>query len=434
MTSRRDILKSAGLSFLSPNSLFVASASTPVQTPKQPIRHRTTRFGLNLHLDRFDDEAAFLQLAIAKSTGIQSIRGLVADLARIEPKPGQWSFAKVDRDLALLEEFRFESIGLLGYGVNWASTQAPNHVQEPAGSSFYPPDDLKIWAEYVQRTVGRYHKRINVWAPWNEPDNYDFFMSPYAGDVMNPEWYMERRKKFLEIQQLTYTITKSISPGALVLSGGFSMGGNTDKGFLPWLIDHGLLDCCDALDVHSYWGIKFLESTFVDVRASLEKAGKPKPIWFTEFGAGLRKDQSWIGTFGFDQIASLAAKTVVTAIALGLDRLFWYQGYTEGSETTTLDDPGYSMSVTDGPTPAYWSFATMVQVLRGARYNGPVEVNGGSARGHRFRIGRREVIVLWALSPDGLDNRTAAAKCQLNWRGRNIPIALSDRPTVLTAG
>jgi hypothetical protein len=194
------------------------------------------------------------------------------------------------------------------------------------------------------------------------------------------------------------------------------------------------LDFCDALDVHSYWGIKFLESTVTDVRALMEKAGKPKSIWFTEFGAGLRKDQSWIGTFGLDQIASLAAKTVATAIALGLERLFWYQGFTEGPDPTTLEDPGYSLSVTDGPTPAYWSFATMVQLLRGARYNGPAEVTGESAKGHRFRIGRHEVIILWALSPDGLDNRPAVAKCQLNWRGRNIPIALSDRPTVLTAG
>jgi hypothetical protein len=434
MTSRRDILKSAGLSFLSPNSFFVASKSTPVQTTKQPVRHSATRFGLNLHIDRFSDEAAFLQLAIAKSTGIQSIRGLEANLARIEPRPGQWSFDKVDRDLALFEEFGFEAIGLMGYGVAWASAQDPNHAQNPPSFSFFPPDDSNIWEEYVQRVVERYHEKIHVWAPWNEPDNFGFFMSPHAGDMRNPEWVMARRQKFLEIQQLTYTVTKRIDPNTVVLSGAFSLGGDYDNDFLPWLIEHGLLDFCDALDIHNYWGIKFLESTVTGVRDLMKKAGKLKPIWFTEFGAGLRKDQSWIGPFGFDQIASLAVKAVATAAALRLEGLFWYEGFTEGPDPITLEDPGLSLSVTDGPTPAYWSFSTAVQLLRGVRFDGPVKVTGGSAKGYRFSIGRRKVMILWALSPDGLDNRSAAAKCQFSWRGRNISIALSDRPTVLTAG
>src|SRR4029079_8848323 len=159
------------------------------------------------------------------------------------------------------------------------------------------------------------------------------------------------------------------------------------------------------------------------------------PIWLTEFGAALRKERSWIGMYELDQIASLAVKAVTTSAALGIERLFWYQGFTESPAPTKIDDPGsFSLSVTDGPTPAYWSFSAAAQLLSDARYKGPLRITGAPARGYQFSIGQREVIILWAVSPDGLDNRSLTEHCQFNWQGRKFPIALSERPTILMTG
>jgi len=192
------------------------------------------------------------------------------------------------------------------------------------------------------------------------------------------------------------------------------------------------MNYCDALDLHSYWGVKFLERTVLDARDLMKKAQASKPIWITEFGAAIRNDPSWIGTFGLDQISSLAIKAVVTAAALNLESLYWYQGFTDSTALTALNNAGYSLAVTDGPTPAYWTFANAIQLVRDARYIGPMAVTG-RGKGYRFGIGSRELIVMWALSPDGLDNRSLTTNCQFNWRGYDLPIALSDRPTVLSA-
>jgi hypothetical protein len=433
MRSRRGILRSAGLSLFASRSFVVAAANAAQGSSVQTSS--ATRFGLNVHLNRFEDAAAFLQLAAAKATGIKSIRGLALDLAQLQPQSGRWNFSKSDRDLELIDAFGFEAIGLLGYGVAWASVEDPNHNLSPAASSKFPPSDPNVWKEYAQLVIERYSKKIRVWAPWNEPDSFHYFMPSHSGDVANPTWLVRRREKFLEIQQLTYALTKRIDPDAVVLSGGFAMGGSYDKEFLPWLVEHGLLDHCDALDLHSYWAIKFLESTVAAARILMDKAGKRKPIWLTEFGAALRKERSWIGMYELDQIASLAVKAVTTSAALGIERLFWYQGFTESPAPTKIDDPGsFSLSVTDGPTPAYWSFSAAAQLLSDARYKGPLRITGAPARGYQFSIGQREVIILWAVSPDGLDNRSLTANCQFNWQGRKFPIALSERPTILMTG
>jgi hypothetical protein len=401
-------------------------------------RARRTSFGLNLHIDRFPPATAFLQLTRAKAAGVQSVRGLAAAFADILPAPARWQFAKSDRDLDFMQSLGFDIYGGLGYGAAWASVRDPNQLRNPRTWSKYPPDDLKVWEDYVIQTISRYRGRVHSWSPWNEPDHFGFFIPMPASDGKRDEAAVAaRRAAYLDLQKITYLAAKKADPNVTLLSGGFAMGGDYDRGFLPWLIDNGLLDYCDVLEIHTYWSIKNLEDVINQARELMRKAGKTRPIWVTEFGAALKSALvgPYIGSIEHEHIANMVPKALATALAFGVERFYWYQGYTEASATVPLSNSEYSLSVTDGPTPAFWSFAATALLLRDAEYVGPanLQMQQGAAKGYLFRRNDCEVAILWAVSPDGLDNKSAAAQCRFTWRNQTIPIQLSERPTVAAA-
>jgi hypothetical protein len=167
----------------------------------------------------------------------------------------------------------------------------------------------------------------------------------------------------------------------------------------------------------------------------MRKAGKTKPIWVAEFGAALKSALvgPYIGTVEHQHIANMVPKALATALAFGVERFYWYQGYTEDSAAVPLSNSDYSLSVTDGPTPAFWSFAATARLLRDVEYVGPasLEMQRGAAKGYLFKRDDSEMAILWAVSPDGLDNRPATAQGLFSWRNHRIPLQLSERPLIL---
>jgi Glycosyl hydrolase catalytic core len=434
--SRRGLLRTTGAALLAGSAQQDDLAAHAGTASPGEVHAPRTRFGINLHIDRYPAPTAFLQLAHAKAAGVQSVRSLAAPLGNILPFPGGWKFENTDRDLDVMRSLGVDIYGSLGYGVAWASDRDPNQLRNPRAWSKYPPDDLKIWEEYVGRAVSRYRGQVGSWSPWNEPDSFGFFIPISASDGKRDEAdVVARRASYLDLQKITYLAAKKADPAVTLLSGGFAMGGDYDRGFLPWLIDNGLLDHCDVLQIHMYWSIKNLENVINLARSLMRKAGKVKPIWVTEFGAALKPALVGpnIGSVEHQHIANMVPKALATALAFGVERFYWYQGYTEGSAAVPLANSDYSLSVTDGPTPAFWSFAATVQLLRDVEYAGPasLQMQQGAAKGYLFKRGNTEVAILWAVSPDGLDNRSAAAQGHFSWRNQSIPIQLSERPTVL---
>jgi hypothetical protein len=433
MVSRRGVMAATAGALLARTD--GAQAAGQAQSSPAPHQKNAPRFGLGLHVDRFPATSAFLQLAEARAAGAQSIRGLAVALSTIEPSPGRWTFAKPDRDLEFMEPFGLDILGGLGYGVAWSASRDLNHTRSPAAWSTYPPDDMSVWEEYVTKVVERYRGRIHAWSPWNEPDSFGFFM-PVA-DRRDEESLLARRNAFLEMQKRTYVAGKRADPASIILSGAFAMGGNIDRDFVPWLIDHGMLDYCDALDVHMYWSIKNLEDTANRANDLIRKAGKVKPVWFTEFGASVKSAMvpPFIGAVEHSHVANMAPKALATALAMGIERLYWYEGYTPGPASLSVADSGYSLAVTDGPTPAFWSFSAAARLLREAQYAGPavLDCSAGQGKGYLFQVADGQVAMLWAESPEGLDNRPASARGIFTWNNRGYPIELSERPTVLFA-
>jgi hypothetical protein len=142
-----------------------------------------------------------------------------------------------------------------------------------------------------------------------------------------------------------------------------------------------------------------------------------------------------IGAIDHQHVANMVPKALATALAFEVERFYWYQGYTEAPAAVALSNSEYSLSVTDGPTPAFWSFTAAARLLGDAEYIGPasLQLQRGEAQGYLFKRRDGEVAMLWALSPDGLDNRPATAQASFNWRNQSIPVQLSERPLVLAA-
>jgi hypothetical protein len=411
----------------------VASAETAPQAPAATPRDNP--FGINMHLERFSPELGLKQLAMARAMGVGWVRGLTAAWGFVQPKPTTWAFDRPDRDLAAIETMKLEPLGMLGPSVAWAAPMDPRSASAPWGWSNYPPGNLDEWGEYVTRVVTRYKGRVRYWQPWNEPDGYGFFMpAKDAAQKKDEKWLVERRKAFLDIQRATYKAVKAADPGAKVLSAGFAMGGDCDAGFVGWLMANGAGQSFDIMDFHMYWSLANVREALGKIRRWMGEAGlAAMPVWMTEAGASLRTGADWIGPYSHADVANFVPKLLATTLAMGVQKVFLYQDYTEGNKAVPLENSEFSFNVTDGPAPAAWSATATVRLLRDAKFLGEaaLEIKTGKAVG--YRVGRPEgdVLILWASSPENLENRPAHAEGTLAWLGATIPLLLSERPTIL---
>ena len=100
--------------------------------------------------------------------GIARVR-LHAGWAKLEPEPGKWDFAWLDRQVDWLIENGMEPLLETSYG---------NPAYPGAGgaslSDGMPKGEeaLKAWDRYVEKLVTRY-PQVKNWACWNEPNNID---------------------------------------------------------------------------------------------------------------------------------------------------------------------------------------------------------------------------------------------------------------------
>jgi len=84
----------------------------------------------------------------------------------VEPSPGQYRWAILDRVVSDAERNGINLLAILGYTPKWAT----------AGSDRYsPPRDTQEWKTFVATIVGRYRGRIRHWSLWNEPNSDTFF-------------------------------------------------------------------------------------------------------------------------------------------------------------------------------------------------------------------------------------------------------------------
>lgn len=411
-----------------------ASSSVPSTQPVSP--NGLEPFGLNIHLDRFPPERATVAVALAKAMGVRWVRGVSAAWYYVQHKPDVRDYGRPDRAIALVEQAGMKAMGHLGNPPAWASRLDRNRAKSPWGMSMYPPDDVNLFGEHVRHTVERYKGRISVWSPWNEPDSRHFFYpEPPPGFTGSESEFLEmRRVALVDLQRVAYRAAKEADPNCIVLSAGFAVGGGrTDKDFISRSIELGLMDHCDAIDLHMYWSCRNLRDTVARARGWMRAADKEKPVWMTEFGASLREEKTWIGQFNHEQIQNFVPKALATARAVGVEKLFWYQGYTDGSGNTELEKSNYSLNVTDGPTPAAWSFSAAARMFGNATEVTALEltIKTGRARAYQAKSPNGQLIIAWAEDASGEENRAATAEVAFESPHGTLGMPLSERPTIL---
>ncbi len=276
-------------------------------TPAQPLDQRF--FGL--HLNKLGSHNVWP--ALGQGTLRLWDTGTTWDA--LEPKPGEWNFARLDY---YLEHVRRNAPGTrvimtLGISPKWAADPA---ARDAYGGKAAPPLDLANWRRYVRTLAERYRGRITCWEPWNESDYGGFFSGGPAA--------------MLPLARAAYEELKAVDPANVVLTP------NVTRAGLGWLDEYLALgggQVADVISFHRYpSGQPELDvpeyEAFRALVAAHGLAGKP--LWNTEGAIDHRAADS-----SADQAAAVVRAWLVQW-AQGITCFCWYCWDIHWPEGTSL--------------------------------------------------------------------------------------------------
>lgn len=201
----------------------------------------------------------------------------------VEPRRGEFDFARYDRIVDILSANGIEILGILDYSADWAS---------PTGQWNDPAEDNSAFVAYAARVAGRYKDRVRYWEIWNEPD------SPV---------YWKRQDSlagYCRLLREAYAALKAVDPGCTVLNGGLTY----ELSKVNQLYDNGGKGYFDALNIHIFENpcnpgpAEKRVSAYVRACARImaRNGDGDKKIWVTETGCpgvrrGVRVRNCWMG-------------------------------------------------------------------------------------------------------------------------------------------
>jgi len=201
----------------------------------------------------------------------------------IEPRQGEFDFAKYDYIVDLLTKNNLKILGLLDYTVSWAASD---------GKWNSAPKDNQLFVDYAVKVIERYKDRVKYWEVWNEPDSSVYWKQ------------QDGLKGYCELLKATYVAAKKIDPDCKILNGGIANGLAT----LHHLYENGAKDYFDILNLHFFenplnpHAIKAV-TTYPKLAYKLmsRNGDSAKKIWFTEIGCpgvkkGIKTQNWWMDT------------------------------------------------------------------------------------------------------------------------------------------
>ncbi|GAA1462083.1 cellulase family glycosylhydrolase [Williamsia maris] len=257
-----------------PRESVVASPAAAAPTPLA----RVGVGGGNLLL-LADDDVLRRSLASMNDLGIDLLR---LDLAWpiLEPAPGLWNWAPVDRVVDAAKSYGIEVLGILDYTPGWASDDPTSISQRPSSAATY--------GDFAGRVAEHYAGRIGTYEIWNEP-NGGFFFRPGP----DPAFYTAMLAS-------AYRAIKAADPDTTVLGGAVATAVDSDttmngRKFVSAMYAAGAGRYLDALSVHpySYPGSYSADPTnaesamrmVADMYSIMRRHGDgAKKIWATELG------------------------------------------------------------------------------------------------------------------------------------------------------
>ena len=226
----------------------------------------------------------------------------------------------------------------------------------------YPHDDegYKAYAAYAKAIAEKYRGKIDTFEIMNE-----------WSTAWNGGYGVE---EYANILKYTYEALKSVDEDITVVAGAII---GPDINWFRSLFDieldgKGMYEYCDAISYHPYTHYSpdsKIESTADSMMAMMKEYGEPKPLWITEVGwashtAGISEEKQ----------AEYLAKTYIQARSKGVDKIFWYNFRSKGTDPASEEHNFGIVSQWNESEgryrlkPAYFSYAAVTEFLSGKNF------------------------------------------------------------------
>ena len=187
----------------------------------------------------WDEATAALHLHLARLMSFSHVKQTFA-WRDLEPRRGEWLWARADRIVAEVEAKGLRLIVRLGQAPAWAR-QSPDNLGEGA-----PPRDMADWAAYCSAIAARFRGRIDAYQIWNEPN-------------LAREWGGQQpdAAAYVELLAACSGAIRAADPGAILISAGLAPTGNMDANatrddiFLDHMYRLGFQRYIDVVGVHA---------------------------------------------------------------------------------------------------------------------------------------------------------------------------------------
>ncbi len=326
----------------------------------------------------------------------------------VEPKPGEWHLQPADA-LNFYKQHAMPAMVILGYGEPWFN----------GGFARCRITGYDNFFNYLATVINQYKGTAMMWQCWNEPNYFWHVPGPY------------RYEQYVIALKATYAIAKAIDPGTPVICDGFA-GSALDMGNLA---DSGATGFTDGVPIH-YPGSTIINWDNMPINGTVEsKAAMVKelakirdkkypgqPLLNTEEGLwGLANRTPEDG-------AKLLPRIYVSQMAAGLDRLTWFECYSDS-------DPSYLLrGQQEGPWPAYFAYATASKLLEDAYYVGPI--SDGIAQAQLFAANGRPIIAVWSIEGEKeiTLNVNSKSVTVIDWQGNSRIVIAKDGKITMKLG
>lgn len=331
--------------------VYFALAADPA--PPAPRPRAAARVGVSpgAGVGSMSDAELAADLARSVDAGVEWIRLDVA-WSHVERWRGRHDWRDTDRLVGAARRSGLRVLGLLAYTPPWA---------RPDGTTEHrPPTDPGDFARFAAEAAARYRDDVDAWEIWNEPN-----LGRYWRPAPDPAAYAR-------LLDGAAAAIRRVDGATTVVSGGLAPAADDEdvelspETFLRRMYRHLEPGTVDAVGIHPY-SFPALPSSDADwnpfarlptMRGLVERAaGRPTPLWLTEFGAPFDPDEP-------DRQADIVAEGVTCATQWDwLGPIFLFSTRDLPGSGTPLD---FGLLAGDGsPRPAWRRLVAELAVAEG---------------------------------------------------------------------
>ena len=374
-----------------------------------------TLFGLAFGAgrDNTDENSAL----VADWLGLDIVR-LHLPWSHMEPKPGEFQWDDVDKVIGQYEAHGIQIQALFSGTPAWAlkDKEAGAAARERGEKTESRAPDPQAWETFTGQYAARFRGRVAYYEIWNEPDL---------------EFWTGTDDEYLELLRGAYRAIKAADPRAVVMTGGFAGGGQTDR-LKPAILERTLTEARDSFDVIAYHRHGFFKDFAKEIQEKLlslrERTGNAaKPLYFTETAMDSRK--------GLRHQAETLVKKISFTSSLGAIAHTWFNLH-DASTGSLKSGYSYGLLSSDGePKTSFAAYNTLTGLLRGKTPMARLATAEG-VWALPFQGEKETIVVCWRED----DKAPAELRLQTDARGAETvdimgnakPLALSSQSVALT--